>query len=188
MADQENSSVAGSARVMAAIKTPRARRIGLWLVSLVLGFGILGYFAAPPLAKSLLIKQLSQELGREVSIESIDISPYALTARIGGVSVKAPGGAEVAGFDELVVNLSSFSLFQFGVVVDEIRLLGPRVAVTRVAEGKYDISDLLDKWLAPTEPSPTPRFSLNNISISGGKAVFDDRPAGQACMWSATSA
>jgi uncharacterized protein involved in outer membrane biogenesis len=179
VADQENSSVAGSARVMAAIKTPRARRIGLWLLGLVLGFGILGYFAAPPLAKSLLIKQLSQELGREVSIESIDISPYALTARIGGVSVRAPGGGEVAGFDELLVNLSSFSLFQFGVVVDEIRLTGPRVAVTRLSDGKYDISDLLDKWLAPSEPSPTPRFSLNNISISGGKAVFDDRPAGK---------
>lgn len=179
MVDQGNSNGAGGARVMAAIKAPRARRIGLWLVGLVLGFGILGYFAAPPLAKSLLIKQLSQELGREVSIESIDISPYALNARIGGVSVKAPGGAEVAGFDELVVNLSSFSLFQFGLVVDEIRLQGPRVAITRVAEGKYDISDLLDKWLKPSEPSPTPRFSLNNIQVTGGRLVFDDKPEGR---------
>jgi uncharacterized protein involved in outer membrane biogenesis len=84
------------------------------------------------------------------------------------------------GFDELFVNLSSFSIFQFGVVVDEIRLQGPRLAVARVGDGKYDISDLLDEWLKPSEPSPTPRFSINNIQVTRGKVVFDDQPLGQA--------
>jgi hypothetical protein len=64
-------------------------------------------------------------------------------------------------------------------VVDEIRLQGPRLAVARVAEGRYDISDLLDEWLKPKEPSPTPRFSINNIQVSGGKVVFDDQPMGK---------
>ena len=123
---------------------------------------------------------MSAELQREVSIEAIDISPYALSARVAGVSVKDKAGKEVAGFDELFVNLSSFSLFQFGAVVNEIRLQGPRVAVARTGEGQYDISDLLEKWLKPSEPSPTPRFSINNIQIIGGKAVFDDQPLGKA--------
>ncbi|MBL8418489.1 MAG: DUF748 domain-containing protein [Dechloromonas sp.] len=164
---------------MAALKVPRARRIGKWLAGLLVAFGLFGFLAGPPLMKWLLVKQLSQELQREVSIEKIDINPYALSARVSGVSVKAEGGGELAGFDELFVNLSSFSLAQFGAVVDEIRLQGPRVAVTRIAEGKYDISDLLEKWLKPSEPSPTPRFSINNIQIIGGKAVFDDQPMGR---------
>ena len=168
-----------AARAVAALKGPRARRIGKWLAGLIVGFGLLGFLAGPPLMKWLLIKQLSEELQREVSIEKIDINPYALSAKVTGVSVKAEGGGEVAGFDELFVNLSSFSLAQFGAVVDEIRLQGPRVAVTRIAEGQYDISDLLEKWMKPSEPSPTPRFSINNIQIIGGKAVFDDQPMGK---------
>ncbi len=168
-----------SSKAIAAFKGPRARRIGLWLVGVLLAFGVLGYFAGPPLMKWLLVRQLSTELQREVSIEKIDINPYALSARVAGVSVKAEGGREVAGFDELFVNLSSFSLFQYGAVVDEIRLQGPRVAVARTGEGQYDISDLLEKWLKPSEPSPTPRFSINNIQITGGKAVFDDQPLGK---------
>ena len=179
MSDQ-NSRIASATKVtLAELKGGRIRRIALWLGGLLLGFGVLGYFAAPPLLKWLLEKQLTTALHRQVSIEQIDVSPYALSARVAGVSVKAGEGKEVAGFDELFVNLSSFSIFQFGVVVDEIRLQGPRLAVARVGDGKYDISDLLDEWLKPSEPSPTPRFSINNIQVTRGKVVFDDQPLGK---------
>jgi uncharacterized protein involved in outer membrane biogenesis len=167
-----------AARAVAALKAPKTRRVGKWLAGFVLVFGLFGFFAAPPLLKSVLLKQLSQQLHREVSIERIDINPYALSARVSGVSVKAGDGKEVVGFDELFVNLSSASLFKLAAVVDEIRLQGPRLAVARLADGRYDISDLLDEWMKPKEEpdSPTPRFSLNNIQILGGKIVFDDQP------------
>ena len=62
-------------------------------------------------------------------------------------------------------------------VVDELRLQGPRLSVSRLADGRYDISDLIDKWSRPKdEPDTgTPRFSLNNIQLAGGKIVFDGR-------------
>lgn len=166
--------------VGAALRSPKGKRWGKWLAGGVLALGVLGYFVAPPLLKSVLVEQLAKELHREVSIEQIDINPYALSARISGVSVKAEGGHEVVGFDELFVNVSSFSIFQAGIVVDEIRLRGPRIAVARLADGRYDISDLLDEWMKPKdEPEkPLPRFSLNNIQVLGGKLVFDDRPEG----------
>lgn len=177
---QETDGKISISAVGAALRSPKGKRWGKWLAGGVLAFGVLGYFAAPPLLKSVLVDQLAKELHREVSIEQIDINPYALSARISGVSVKAEGGHEVVGFDELFVNVSSFSIFQAGVVVDEIRLRGPRIAVARVAEGRYDISDLLDEWMKPKdEPEkPLPRFSLNNIQVLGGKLVFDDRPEG----------
>lgn len=167
--------------LLAALKSPRSLKIGKWLLIFLLVFGAFGYFAAPPLIKSILLKQLSQQLHREVSIEQIDINPYALSARVNGLSIKAEGGKEVAGFDELFVNLSSASLFKFAAVVDEIRLQGLRVAVARVAEGRYDISDLLDEWMKPKdEPDTgTPRFSLNNIQLINGKVEFDDQPKGK---------
>jgi hypothetical protein len=38
-----------------------------------------------------LLKQLSAQLHREVSIEQIAINPYALSARVNGLSIKAEG-------------------------------------------------------------------------------------------------
>ena len=166
-------------RFLGALKTPRAKQLGFWLAGFFVLFGLFGYFAGPPLLKSILLKQLSAELHREVAIERIDINPYALSLRVTGLSVKAEGGKEVAGVDELLVNVSTSSLPLFGVVVDEIKVRGPRLAVTRLGDGKYDISDLLDEWMKPSEPSPTPRFSLNNIQIEGGRIEFDDQPVGK---------
>ncbi|WP_265942984.1 DUF748 domain-containing protein [Dechloromonas sp. A34] len=162
------------------MKSTRSRKIGKWLGGFLLVFGLLGYFAAPPLLKSILLKQLGQELHREVSIEKIDINPYALSARVNGLSIKNDGGREVAGFDELFINLSSASIFKLAAVVDEVRLQGLRLAVARVADGRYDISDLLEQWMKPKdEPDTgTPRFSLNNIQLIGGRIEFDDQPEG----------
>ncbi|KXB32749.1 hypothetical protein AT959_00705 [Dechloromonas denitrificans] len=181
MAEETGTNSTTMSRASAVLNSPRSRRFGKWFGGFLLLFGLFGFFAAPPLVKSILLKQLSTELHREVSIESIDINPFALSARISGLSIKAEGGKELAGFDELFVNLSTFSVFQAGLVVDAIRLQGPRLAVARLSEGRYDISDLLDAWMKPKEEpeSPLPRFSLNNIQVIGGKIEFDDQPKGK---------
>lgn len=159
------------------VRSPRARRLGTWAAAIFILFGLFGYFAGPPLVKSILVKQLGQQLHREVSIGKVAISPYALSARLEGLAVKAADGREVAGFDALQVNLSTASLFKAALVVEAIRLDGLRLSVVHEGEGRYDISDLLDEWLKPSEePSATPRFSLNNIQLVGGRIVFDDRP------------
>lgn len=181
MAEPTTGNSITMSRVLDAVKSSRSKRIGKRVGIFLVVFGLLGYFAGPPLLKSILLKQLGQELHREVSIENIDINPYALSARVNGLSVKASDGKEVAGFDELFVNLSSASIFKLAVVVDEVRLQGMRLAVARVSEGRFDISDLLDEWLKPKdEPDTgTPRFSLNNIQLVGGKIEFDDQPKGK---------
>ena len=178
--EKENKSVTVS-NLGEALKSPRSKRIALWLLGIVVVFGLFGFFAAPPLAKSLLVKELSTQLHREVSIDRIEINPFALTAKVNGVSVKSQAGGEQIGFDELFVNLSGSSLFKAAAVVDEIRLQGLRLAVAHVGEGRYDISDLLDEWMKPkTEPdSGLPRFSLNNIQLIGGQITFDDQPVGK---------
>jgi hypothetical protein len=181
MAEPIANISATMSRLTGTLKSPRSKRIGKWLAGIFVVFGVLGFFAAPPLLKSVLQKQLSAQLHREVSIETIDINPYGLSAKISGFSIKAEGSKELAGFDELFVNLSSASIFKLAAVVDEVRLQGLRVAVSRVAEGRYDVSDLLDEWMKPKdEPDTgTPRFSVNNIELINGTIVFEDQPKGK---------
>lgn len=179
MAEQEPHNTPASSKVLSTINTPTFRRFARWFVMGVFALGAFGFFAAPPLLKSLLVKQLSTQFHRTVSIDGIEINPFALTAKITGVAVKETGGKEAFGFDELFVNLSALSIAQAAPVIDEIRLQGMRIAVARLADGKYDISDLLDEWMKPSEPSPTPRFSINNIQLLGARLVFDDQPVGK---------
>ncbi|WP_306607539.1 DUF748 domain-containing protein [Azonexus sp.] len=168
-------------RVRDEMNSSRNRYFAKWFGGLLLVLVAFGFLAAPPLLKSVLNKQLGDVLQREVVLQDVKINPLALSATLGGFSVKADDGKEVAGFDELYVNLSAASLFKLAVVVDEIRLQGLRIAVTRLDDGRYDISDLLDEWMKPKdEPaSGTPRFSLNNIQLIDGQIVFDDRPRGK---------
>jgi uncharacterized protein involved in outer membrane biogenesis len=180
MLEQETAPVAPKIDFRTALKSPRSKRIGVWVLSGFLVFGLLGFFAAPALIKSILLSQLSKELHRQVSIEKIDVNPYALSASLKGLSIKAESGKELAGFDELYVNLSSASIFKRAIVVDDVRLQGLRLSVAREAENRYDISDLLDEWMKPSEtPTETPGFSVNNIQLMGGKLVFDDQPKAQ---------
>ncbi|MGV0984098.1 MAG: DUF748 domain-containing protein [Limnohabitans sp.] len=167
-------------RFIRRLRTGRLPEILAYLLAGWLLLLALGYFVAPPLARSVLATQLGKALGRDVVIDSVAINPLNLSMDVRGLSVKTPTGAEQWGFAQLHIDLSSHSVVQAGIVVDELRLQGPRVSVTRLADGRYDISDWLDRWTAGDQkPSGSlPRFSLNNIQITGGQFVFDDRPKG----------
>ena len=99
MAEQEQHNTPASNKITSTIKFPRFFRFVWWFIGIVTAIGILGFFAAPPLLKSVLVKQLSAQLHRNVSVDGIDINPFALTAKITGVAVKETSGKEVFGFD-----------------------------------------------------------------------------------------
>ena len=164
-------------KIRSALKSPRTRRIGLRLIIAFVLIGVLGFLVLPPVVKHVLLGQMSEALHRPVAIKRISINPYALSAVIEGLEIKEREGSETfVGFDTLYVNLQSSSLFRWGPVVNEIRLVNPRFRVVRLAENRYNFSDLIDEFAnAPAEPGPTPSFSLNNIQISGGVIEFDDR-------------
>lgn len=167
-------------RLRSVLNSPRVRTWALGLAGVWLVLALLAYFIAPPLVKSLVTDRLGQALGREVAIESVSIHPLKLSAQVRGFSVRDRAGEEQFGFEELQLNFSSLSIAQAGWVVDALQLKGPRLALVRLTDGRYNISDLLDKWVSArdAQPSSPPRFSLNNIQIQGGTIAFDDRPKG----------
>ncbi|MDR2452048.1 MAG: DUF748 domain-containing protein [Candidatus Accumulibacter sp.] len=166
-----------------AVLSSRPLKYGCWAIGAVALFAVLGFAAAPPIAKHVAVNKLSEALHRPVSIRRVAINPFALTLEVEGLDIgEREGGASFAGFDSLFVNLQASSLFRWGLVVDEIRLVGPRFHVVRLAENHYSFSDLVDEFAtAPKgEKKDGPSaFSLNNIQISGGSVDFDDRVVGE---------
>ena len=167
--------------INAALRSPRTKRYGLRVLLGFIAISIVGFFVLPPVVKSLLLEKLSEALHRQVSVQSVSINPYTLSVQIDGVAVQEKGGGDtVAGFDSLYVNLESASLLRGAPVISEIRLTGPKFKIVRLADRRYNFSDLIDEVLArPKTDDPTPGFSLNNIQISGGSVEFEDRPVNE---------
>jgi hypothetical protein len=158
-----------------------ARKYGLAFALVLFVFSVLGFLVLPLLVKSVLVEQLSKVLQRPVTVEGVRINPYTLSLQISGLAIhEKGGGALAAGFDSLNVNGEWSSLWRGGLVISELSLLAPTFRVVRLRDGRFNFSDLIDEISAqPESDDPTPRFSLNNIQISGGTIEFDDQMLGE---------
>jgi uncharacterized protein involved in outer membrane biogenesis len=156
----------------------RVKKYALGMLAFVALIGVLGFFIIPPIVKSIVLDQLAAVLHRPVMIRSISVNPYTLSVSLDGVTVQErEGGGTFAGFDTLYLNVESSSLFRGGLVVGEIRLLNPKLNIVRLADNRYNFSDLLDVLMAkPKTDEPAPFFSLNNIQLTGGEVSFEDQP------------
>lgn len=188
MTEQSPSSASLAQRGKAIVRHKGVRIAAITLAALFLLFGALGRFWLPGFAKARLETLLAEEFARPVSVEQIEISPYALSLTVSGFSVGQKGAqpgqhagkgpdAELFGFDSLYVDISSSSLARGIPVVAKVALKGPRLHLARTPDGRLNVSDLLDKWLAGPS-SPTPEFSVSDITIEGGAATFDDAQLG----------
>ncbi|MDR2111835.1 MAG: AsmA family protein, partial [Candidatus Accumulibacter sp.] len=164
------------AKIQRALYSSKTRKYGLWGLAVFALAGILGFLALPPVIRHVAVGKLSEALHRPVSIRSVSVNPYALSLTVEGVDVKErEGGGTFAGFESLYLDLQASSLFRWGLVIDEIRLTGPKLHVARLAENVYNFSDLAAEFTARPEEKengPPPAFSLNNIRISGGSFEF----------------
>ena len=175
------------AKLQQLATSPRTKRYALRTVIAFVALSLFGFFALPPIVKHVMLSQLGEALHRTVSVQEIHINPYALSVEIDGVAVQEREGKETfASFDSLYVNLESASIFRVAPVISQFRLVNPKVHVVRLADGRYNFSDLVDEYLnKPKNDEPMPGFSVNNIQISGGEIAFDDRPVDEKHLVSA---
>ena len=167
-----------------AFRTRRLIRYSAYFIILIAVFALLGFFVLPPVAKSVAVSQASKALHRPVSIRDIRVNPFAMTLDIDGLSVKEREGEEVfASFDHFHLDLDSASLMKGGIVLSQIQLVNPQARIVRLKDGRFNFSDLAEKFANQPEAKEPPDartgFSLNNIQISGGRLVFDDRLIGE---------
>jgi uncharacterized protein involved in outer membrane biogenesis len=156
------------------------KKILIGLIIFFVVFTLVGFFALPPIIKSILTKQLSANLHREVTIDQVKINPYALSISVRGLTIKDKGSPETfVSFGEIFLNFQSLSLFRMALIFREIRLTQPFIKITQNQDMAYNFSDLLEKKDSkpPEKGKPKPlRFSLNNIRIENGSIDFWDGP------------
>jgi uncharacterized protein involved in outer membrane biogenesis len=169
------------ARAQVASRSHRVRRTVLILAILILVYSLLGFFAVPPLLRNYLQNHAVAMLGRPLTLGQVRFNPFTLNLQVEKLHLPDPDGrAPFVDIDQLRINASWSSLFRLAPVLDELKLDGPRIAITREANQRFNFSDLIDRFAAqPSPPNSKPaRFALSNIRIQNGDVRFDDRVLG----------
>ncbi|MFV0663071.1 DUF748 domain-containing protein [Denitromonas sp.] len=160
-----------------------------WGVRIVIGLAVytaLGFFALPALVQWQLPVQASDALGRQVTLDAVRFNPFSLSLSLTGLRVaEADGQQTAAQIGHLDTDLQWRSLYYWGLVFSRLNIDAPTLRLTRLADGRHNWSDVVERLTRPeprrarpeVEPGP-PRFSINNIQITGGSIDIDDQPAG----------
>jgi len=161
-------------------RSPHTRRWADGLLLAVLVYGLLGFYAIPPLIRYYGQRVLSQALSRTVTIGQVRLNPYTLRLQVDDVHVagRGAGASELASLDELVVQLSWHSLWHLKPIVHEVRIDDPQLHLVRTAPRHFNISDLMERYSRrqPAQSTGAPlRFAVFNIELSGGVIDFDDQ-------------
>ncbi len=178
---QESTHENLGARIWRARPWLRNSLLGvLALFFLVTGFAA---FVLPGIVRAQAERAGTEVLHRKLSIEQLEIHPFALAVSIQGVRLFEPDGKTVfASFARLDTRISAASLLHMAPIVREVRLVDPYVRLVRTGAGEYSFDDIRAA-LAAAPPAPQPRstappqFAVHNIRIDGGRFEFDDVPA-----------
>lgn len=179
MASADKETVSSTLHALGGVaRSRRTRRIGLGLLIFLVLFGLLGFFAAPPLIRHIAEQQLSQQLDRPATIRRIALNPYTLNLEADGIHLGDKGGqGDFIDIAKLVVRPSWSSLFRGAPIVNEVRLDSPQFHIVRYDAQRFNFTDLIEKFSTPSpkpESKPT-QFSVSNIQVNNGLIDFDDR-------------
>lgn len=158
--------------------SPRVRRRLLWAACLLAGYTVFGFVILPLIVKAVAVKQLAKEFGREVSIQSLRINPYTLTATVRGLLIKDKDDTPFLSWEEFHANLQLVSFFGHAWVFKEIRLTQPFARVQFNKDRTLNFSDLLAKSSSPaadpTKPKKPLILRVARLQISGASALYRD--------------
>jgi hypothetical protein len=163
----------------ASIKQNKWVRRGVVALLVLLAFWVIAWLAVPPIAKSQLQKIASEKLGRQVTVGKIDFKPWTLELTLSDLRIAtADGSKPQVAVQRIYADAELQSILRFAPVIDAVTIDAPAILLTHLADGKYDIDDILAKLSAgpPPDPNAKPaRFAIYNIAINGGTVDFDDQ-------------
>lgn len=162
---------------MDTLKNHRWLRRALGAVLGLLLLWALAWLAVPPLAKHLIQKNASEQLGRTVTLGAVDFQPWTLELTLTDLAVAgAAEGPPQLSVKRIYIDAELQSLLRLAPVVDAVQLDTPVLRLTHQGDGRYDIDDILAKLASPPDaPASDPvRFALYNLALQGGAVDFTD--------------
>ena len=129
--------------------------MGVVALLVLLAFWAAAWLAVPPIAKSQIQKIASEKLGREVTVGKIDFKPWTLELTLNDLRIATADGSAAAAGDRAHLCRRRTAVDRAPGAGDRraVAIESPAIQLTRLADGKYDIDDILAKLAsAPDAP------------------------------------
>ena len=152
----------------------------LWALGGVLVLWSVAWLAVPVIMKNQLESLASEQLGRKVTLGSADFKPWTLELTLHDLAVaRAAGVADTSPqlfIKRFYIDAELQSLVRLAPVLDAVALEAPRLSLTHLGAGHYDVDDILSRLSQPSDkPAAEPlRFALHNLVLSAGALDFTD--------------
>jgi len=142
----------------------------------LLFYTVFGFFILPPVVRVVAAKQMSKHLDRPVTIQTVRLNPYSLSATIRGLLIKDKDGAALVSWDQAFVNFQLVSLFSHAWVFKEVSLSQPFVRAQVNKDYTLNFSDIVTRLLPthPFEAGKRHQWRINRLHLTGGKMSFTD--------------
>lgn len=176
--------------VAAYKKAPRILRIASWLSAFYLGYAFLLGLVTPAVVRAIAPEKLTQLLGRQVSIQDVQINPFLLRVRLDNLVISGKSVTPLLALTHAETEFNLWqSLFSRAWCVDHLQLDGLQGQVIRAADTKGNIGFNFDDIVArlqtpeapvaaqPAEDSQLPDFRINALTLSNSNMVFEDNSA-----------
>jgi Domain of Unknown Function (DUF748) len=159
-----------SVRKILESKLFRAAAVVLLLTGL---YALLGFYAAPRLARSQAIDFVREQYGRELTLGEIRIDPFKLQAEIRGLSLPDTDGKPMLAFDRLFIDFELSSLWQRAFVFKDVQLDAPLVRAVIRPDGSVNLAELALPDEAATD-EPLPAVWMQKFALGAGTVQFVD--------------
>ena len=163
----------------------------LWVVFILNLLGVAGltilYFGGPGWLQEQLPRALEKQLGRPVQLAQVRVEPLSLKLILQGLEIREADGSEnFISLDEIGIDLSWYSFWQWALVVEEAELISPYIRVSHFGEQRFNFSDLIEQTVtAETDRKTSVQeaanfpFEIRAIVVSQGNLLFQDVPNNQ---------
>src|SRR6185312_3730423 len=128
----------------------RRLRSGAVLLAVVVAvYALIGFLVVPIWLKPRLEANVNELLGRSATLDRLEFNPFTLRARLLGFAVadRDPQRTFLR-IESLGLDVSPASIRYLAPVLDAVHVVRPRIALARVADGRYSIDDVIERLAA----------------------------------------
>ncbi|TKB26471.1 DUF748 domain-containing protein [Desulfopila sp. IMCC35006] len=155
------------------------------LAILIASYCALGFLGVPYYLTRILPANFHEKSTMVLEPATVTFNPFTFRLQAGDWRIRTESGATLLSLHSLQADIAPLAIFRGDMVSKTFTINGLELNVVREPDGSYNFQPIFgtDKHRNIAElikASELPFFfSLNNISITGSKITFNDKPAGK---------
>lgn len=164
------------ARIVATLRRFRFKKLyAAVLAGIAAVYLLFAWLALPGILQTQAEKYVAERSGHHLVMDRPSFNPFTLSLHLKHLRLTEPDSKALLSFDDLVVDVSSTSLFRRAFVFDEISLNGLKVSVAALPHNKLNWSRFVAAFQSKEKTSSElPRVIVKKFVLSKGRLDLAD--------------